>query len=77
MRDWHVCETTHCRAGWAILLAGKAGYELEAKLGSAELAGVAIYRASTGRVPYFFDTTERALADIRRCAESADGEAAR
>jgi hypothetical protein len=69
MSDWHTCETTHCRAGWAIHLAGKAGYELEAKLGDPALAGRAIYRASTGRSPHFYATTERALADIRRCAE--------
>jgi hypothetical protein len=69
MGDWHTCETTHCRAGWAIHLAGKAGYELEAKLGDPALAGRAIYRASTGRSPHFYATNERALADIRRCAE--------
>jgi hypothetical protein len=69
MANWHVCETTHCRAGWAIHLAGKAGYDLERKLGSAEYAGRAIYRASTGRSPHFFATNERALEDIKRCAE--------
>src|SRR5579872_3207471 len=68
MANWHTCETTHCRAGWAVHLAGKAGYELEEKLGGAEYAGRAIYRASTGRSPYFFASNERALEDIRRCA---------
>ena len=63
MSDWHSCETTHCRAGWAIHLAGKAGYELEAKRGS-EMAGGLIYRASTGRWPNFFASNEAALADI-------------
>src|SRR5689334_12019206 len=29
MKAWHSCDTTHCRAGWVIHLAGKAGYELE------------------------------------------------
>ena len=78
MGDWHTCNTTHCRGGWAVHLAGKAGYELEAKLGSAELAARAIYRASTGRVPHFFATNERALDDIQRCAaeESQAGETA-
>ena len=29
MNDWHTCETTHCRAGWVVTLAGQAGKELE------------------------------------------------
>ena len=68
MGDWHTCDTTHCRAGWAVHLAGQPGYALERQLGSAERAGRAIYRASTGRSPYFFASTEDALADIKRCA---------
>jgi hypothetical protein len=77
MADWHTCETTHCRAGSAIHLAGRPGYELEAKVG-AERAGRMIYRASTGRSPYFFASDEAALADIRRCAaeEQAEGDVA-
>jgi hypothetical protein len=77
MSDWHTCETTHCRAGSAIHLAGRPGYELEAKVG-AERAGRMIYRASTGRSPYFFASDEAALADIRRCAaeEQAEGDVA-
>lgn len=31
MGDWHGCETTHCRAGWTVHLAGKKGYALENK----------------------------------------------
>ena len=71
MGSWHTCETTHCRAGWAIHLAGEAGYALEHKLGDAQRAGSAIYRASTGRVPYFFDTNEGAFADIKKRAQEA------
>jgi hypothetical protein len=69
MARWHTCETTHCRAGWAITLGGEAGKKLEKEHGPF-LAGCMIYRASTGRVPYFFATTEEALADIKRCAEA-------
>jgi uncharacterized protein YjbI with pentapeptide repeats len=69
MCAWHSCETTHCRAGWAIHLAGKAGYDLEKKLGDPAMAGRAIYRASTGRSPHFYATNAHALADIKRCAE--------
>jgi hypothetical protein len=68
MSSWHKCETTHCRAGWAITLAGKAGVDLESQHGP-QRAGAMIYRASTGRVPHFFASTERAMEDIRRCAE--------
>jgi uncharacterized protein YjbI with pentapeptide repeats len=67
MNDWHTCQTTHCRAGWAVHLAGDAGYALEGKYGP-EHAGAMIYRASTGRVPYFFGSNDDALEDIKRCA---------
>ena len=70
MSSWHKCETTHCRAGWAINLAGAAGKALEDKCGPRR-AGTMIYRASTGRVPHFFATTERAMEDIKRCAEES------
>jgi uncharacterized protein YjbI with pentapeptide repeats len=73
MKTWHTCETTHCRAGWAITLAGEAGADLEKRVGS-QLAGLLIYRASTGRVPDFFATNEAALADIRACAAKEVGE---
>ena len=72
MSRWHSCETTHCRAGWAVHLAGEKGYALERER-DAESAGRAIYLASTGRCPYFFDTTERALEDIKQCAAEDAG----
>ncbi|HXJ49292.1 MAG TPA: pentapeptide repeat-containing protein [Candidatus Acidoferrum sp.] len=68
MGSWHTCETTHCRAGWAIHLAGKPGYELEQKYGDPAIAGRMIYRASTGRGPHFYATNASALEDIKRCA---------
>jgi hypothetical protein len=68
MSSWHKCKTTHCRAGWAITLAGEAGKALEEKHGP-QRAGTMIYRASTGHVPYFFASTEVAMTDIKRCAE--------
>ena len=67
MSTWHTCRTTHCRAGWAITLAGDAGKVLEEKYGP-QRAGTLIYRASTGHVPHFFATDERALEDIREQA---------
>jgi hypothetical protein len=67
MGAWHTCETTHCRAGWAIHFAGKEGAGLEAQYTPA-VAGRMIYLASTGRAPHFYSTNARALEDIRRCA---------
>ena len=67
MSAWHSCETTHCRAGWAITLAGAAGKELERRRGPFH-AGRLIYLASTGRSPHFFATNDRALEDLRKCA---------
>ncbi len=65
MAMWHTCETTHCRAGWAIHLAGDAGRALEAKLGSAT-AGSLIYAVSRPdkRIPDFYASTEAAMADL-------------
>ncbi len=65
MSDWHTCDTTHCRAGWAITLAGKDGAKLEEEHGPYR-AGAMIYRASTGRVPHFFASDSDALEDIKR-----------
>ena len=68
MGRWH-CGSTHCRAGWAVVLAGEEGLALEVSLGT-ETAARLIYEASTGRIaPDFFATQEDAIADIRRCAE--------
>ena len=72
MNDWHTCETTHCRAGWHVHLAGEAGYALEARVGPA-VAGALIYEASRPGVPRpdFYCDNETAMADIRLRAEQA------
>jgi len=72
MGSWHgeaSCGTAHCRAGWAITLAGEAGKKLEQEVGSA-CAGSLIYAASRPDkpIPNFYDTTENALADLKACA---------
>lgn len=67
MEEWHSCETTHCRAGWTIVLAGDKGKELERDWGTPCAAGL-IYAASTGMVPDFYASNAEALADIKRCA---------
>jgi hypothetical protein len=72
MSSWHTCGTTHCRAGWAIHLAGDAGYRLENVVGSAA-AGALIYAASRPDkpVPDFLASDADALADLRACAAEA------
>ncbi len=69
MDSYHTCDTTHCRAGWAITLAGEAGKTLEKLVGS-WTAGARIYRASRPKlpVPNFFATDESAMEDLRRHA---------
>ena len=72
MSNWHTCETTHCRAGWAIHLAGEPGEMLEACVGPM-LAGALIHIASCpqleGKVPNFYAGNDEALADIKRLAQ--------
>ena len=72
MSDWHTCETTHCRAGWVVCLAGAAGTELEAKT-STLFAAMQIYHKSCPNIPVspvrFFESNEVAAADIKRCAD--------
>ena len=72
MGSWHTCDTTHCRAGWAIVLAGEAGTTLERKVGPAA-AGALIYHASTGHVPNFYADDDAARADIVRRANGESG----
>jgi len=67
MGQWHSCETTHCRAGWAIHLTGEAGKVLEDQIGSAN-AAVLIYMASRGSFPNFYADDATAMADIKACA---------
>lgn len=71
MDTWHTCDTTHCRAGWAVHLAGEAGYELEGKT-STQFAAMQIFKASSKiRVSpvRFFESDRIAMEDIQRCAD--------
>ena len=70
MGSWHSCNTTHCRAGWVVHLAGEAGYALE-RFHNTALAAQLIYRESGTPVSpvRFYETNEEALADMKRLAE--------
>lgn len=63
------CGTAHCRAGWAVHLAGDAGYDLERDVGPCA-AGAMIYAVSRPEraVPNFYASDGEALADIEKCA---------
>jgi len=76
MRTWHTCDTTHCRAGWVVHLAGDAGRTLEWAYGGpgrgTSVAAALIYLASDPsleRVPDFHCNNETALADMKRLAD--------
>lgn len=79
MSRWHTCETTHCRAGWVVHLAGEAGKKLE-EFHHTPLAAQLIYRASSSlhvSPVRFFEDNETAMRDIERCAELEREEGAR
>jgi hypothetical protein len=72
MDSWHVCGTTHCRAGWVVRLAGDGGQALEYAFGTAA-AAAHIYMASDPkleRFPDFYCGNDEALDDMRRLAEA-------
>ena len=74
MGNWHkdgYCGTTHCRAGWVVVLAGEGGKVLEGVYGTPAAAAL-IYQASDPsleRVPDFYAGNADALADMKRLAE--------
>lgn len=69
MRNWHTCEKTHCRAGWAVTLGGEAGKKLESFFNT-ELAAMMIYEASGYKIhpARFVDENEEAIADMKKLA---------
>jgi hypothetical protein len=71
MSEWHTCDTTHCRAGWVVTLAGEAGKALE-EFHDTPLAASLIYAASSPlkvSMQRFFDSNEKAMEDMKRLAE--------
>ena len=68
---WHSCDTSHCRAGWAVVVAGPAGRALEWMQGTRAAASL-IYAASRpkNKIPDFAAEldNEEVLNDIKKCA---------
>jgi len=72
MVDWHKCETTHCRAGWVVTLAGEGGKALKFAMGTPAAAAI-IYLKSDPKLekmPDFYCSNEEALADMKRLADA-------
>ena len=77
MGDWHRCDTTHCRAGWVVALAGDEGFALESRIGT-PAAATLIYLASDPkieRIPNFYCGNTEALEDMKRLAEAEQASA--
>jgi uncharacterized protein YjbI with pentapeptide repeats len=71
MGSWHTCDTTHCRAGWVVTLAGAGGKALEWAMGTPAAAAI-IYLASDPKIekiPNFYASNDAALEDMKRLAE--------
>ena len=71
MADWHTCDTTHCRAGWVVFLAGEAGKNLE-EITDTCFAAQMIYKKSSNihvGVNMFFVDNETSINDMKRCAQ--------
>ena len=75
MATWHrngYCGTTHCRAGWVVVLAGDGGRVLEGVYGTGAAAAL-IYQASDPqfeRIPNWIASNTDALADMKRLAKA-------
>jgi hypothetical protein len=71
MGNWHTCDTTHCRAGWVVFLAGEAGKKLETHT-STLFAALQIYNVSSSievSPVKFFEDNATALEDMKKCAD--------
>jgi hypothetical protein len=71
MGNWHTCETTHCRAGWVVHLAGAGGAAMEFCMGTPAAAALIYLKSDPGleKIPNFYASNEEALADMKRLAD--------
>jgi uncharacterized protein YjbI with pentapeptide repeats len=66
MATWHTCETSHCRAGWAVVLAGAEGEALERKIGTNAAAALIYARSRPDEpVPNWYATDEEVMAELK------------
>lgn len=58
-------KNSHCRAGWAVIVAGTRGLDLEFKIGTN--AAAALIYAASGRpiIPDWYATNEEAMLDMK------------
>ncbi len=71
MGAWHTCETTHCRAGWVVTLAGEAGKKLEEQYGTPAAAALIECKSEPRlewKVPNYYASNDAALEQIRELA---------
>jgi len=63
MSLWHSCETTHCRAGWEVVITEQ-GKELEKYFGT-WMAATIIHKKSTGVTVDYYATKDKVMSDLR------------
>lgn len=63
MSSWHSCETTHCRAGWEVVITEQ-GRELEKYFGTC-MAATIIHKKSTGKTVDYYATKDEVMLDLR------------
>ena len=72
MSRWHTCNSVHCRAGWAVHIAGGEGYELE-KRTSTLFAAMQIFKKGSPKVPFklmdFYADNETGMKSIQEAAQ--------
>jgi hypothetical protein len=69
MATWHTCDTTHCRAGWVIQLAGDSGKAMEGLIGTGTAAALIYHMSRPGHaIPDWYASNEDALEDIKKHA---------
>ena len=70
MDRWHACETTHCRAGWIVHLAGEPGYALESRTTTAVAAHLIAEKSGIPvKTSEFYISNKDALEVMRKAAE--------
>lgn len=77
MVSWHTCDTTHCRGGWAIHLAGTAGLRLENRSSQGDAAAMIYAMSRPGKdIPDFYTDNDAAMESIiaDAASERADRE---